>query len=165
MKFNLLVISLLVTVTSFCSQSLKDRALLKLTKQGYILKENNTKTRIPSYDIHQELRKMTPQQLKLYQAKHSIIMKRMSDGSCQFEPGHGLKGGGLLGAKIGFWVGKVTVHVGARIGFLIAAACTGPAAPAVYAGLEASCLIPLEAASNVVGLACGIAGGVMTGPV
>lgn len=174
MKLNIIFTALLVTASSFCSQSSlvekaalspRTSAILKLTKQGYIVTHDKVKTAIPSYDVHKELRKMTKSQLKAYQAKHHVVLRRMMDGSIQVEPGHGLKGGGLVGAKIGFWVGKIGVHVGARIGFLIAAACTGPAAPATYAGLEATFLVPLEAASNAAGIACGILGGVATGPV
>ncbi len=76
-----------------------------------------------------------------------------------------LKGGGLLGAKIGFWVGKFTVYIVAHTGMLIISACTGPLAPATYASLVATTAVPLEAASHVGAIAGGIVGGVTTGPV
>jgi len=112
------------------------------------------------------LRKMTFEQRNAYIINGgSFFLNQANTGEYTLKSVANLKGGGLLGAKIGFWVGKGVVYFVAHTGFLIAAACTGPLAPATYATLVATTAIPLEAASNVGAIAGGIAGGVATGPV
>ena len=69
------------------------------------------------------------------------------------------------GAWAGFWGGKIFVHIihqGVIIGI---AACSGPAAPAVYAGLLAATGPAAEVSSNVAGWATGMTAMVATGPV
>lgn len=72
---------------------------------------------------------------------------------------------GLKGASSGFWLGKFAVNFVGHGTMAIIAACTGPAAPVTMAALEATFLAPLEAASNLGGLAVGMTLAVATGPV
>lgn len=159
LKLTLSLTLMLSAVVTQCSQKLEFDGL------DYTLVRKNKVTKIASHDVDPLLRQMTKVQLRDFQTRYKVSSKKLSDGSRVVRPNLKLNGGGLLGAKIGFWVGRIGVHVGARIGFVIIAACSGPAFPAVYAGLEAACAVPVEAASNVAGLTCGIIGGVATGPV
>jgi hypothetical protein len=72
---------------------------------------------------------------------------------------------GVTGALAGFWMGKFLTHLIAHTVILVIASLTGPAAPAVLTALEATLVVPLETASNIIGLSTGIVGSVATGPV
>ena len=76
-----------------------------------------------------------------------------------------LNGGGPGGATAGFYIGKFLTHFVAHSAILVAGALTGPAAPATILSLEATFGPAIEAASNGVGLGCGLLGAVATGPV
>ena len=89
----------------------------------------------------------------------------MNNGEFNLKSHGRLRGGGAGGATVGFYAGKFLVHFVGHGAMLVAAACTGPAAPATLAALEATFAVPLEAASNIGGLAGGVVGGVATGPV
>jgi hypothetical protein len=98
-----------------------------------------------------------------------IQIRKMSDGEYVLHAQMRGVGGGFWGAVAGFWTGKVAVHIGSQLLILGTSAVVGlicpPIAPAVYAGLTSATAIPVEIASNHVGLATGIAGAVITGPV
>lgn len=81
-----------------------------------------------------------------------------------------LKGGGVWGSVIGAWIGKAAVsivcHGGIGLVGLAATAVGGPAAGfAVVTGLESTLGASIETASMAGAIGCGIAGGVLTGPV
>lgn len=133
---------------------------------GFAVLKDGKLNHIESDCLDSTLRKMTFKQRNQYIIKGgSLSLNQANTGEYTLKSVPNIKGGGILGAKIGCWVGKFTVYFVAHTGMLIAAACTGPAAPATYAAMVATSAIPLEAASNVGAIAGGILGGVATGPV
>jgi len=112
------------------------------------------------------LRNLTFKQRNAYLLKGgSIELNQANTGEYTLKSVANIQGGGLLGAKIGFWVGKGVVYLGAYTGIAIAAACTGPLAPVTFSALTAAYAVPIEAASHVGAISGGIIGGVATGPV
>jgi hypothetical protein len=76
-----------------------------------------------------------------------------------------LQGGGFFGGWLGAVVCKFVVSGVLHGAILVVSAATGPAAPAVFAALEATAGASIEAASTAAALAGGITGAVITGPV
>lgn len=100
---------------------------------------------------------------------HYIRVKQMSDGNYSLQLCGRLLGGGIAGAQIGFWGGKFLTHFAIQSGVALATGvvfiiCPPAAAPFCMA-VKKTIAFPAEALSNQVGLACGIAGAVTTGPV
>jgi hypothetical protein len=167
----------LLSIQSHASQafSIKESAVfapqrlgqikLRYDEQGYSVIQNGKSHKIESYDVDPLLRKMNREQLKKFQQKGLISVNQADNGEFSLKAGAKLRGGGPGGATIGAYVGKFLVHFVAHGTILIVGACTGPAAPATIASLEATFLPTIEAASNVGAIAGGIIGGVATGPV
>jgi len=77
----------------------------------------------------------------------------------------GLRGGGIGGANVGFWLGKgLTYAVGYGLVNTVAA-FSGSAAPGVVPAANLMAAPVIEAWSNSVGIGFGILGGLFTGPV
>lgn len=82
-----------------------------------------------------------------------------------------LKGGGVLGAQWGFWIGKTAVYAASAVvitgvGVVAQVVCPIPGSGAVASNYVAIAMAPaIETASNAVGIATGIYGAVTTGPV
>jgi len=94
----------------------------------------------------------------------------MSDNNYKLIALGRLHGGGLFGAAAGFWIGKGAVLAAGHGAIAAATVVTAfVATPVVAAGaavwMEAWLAGPIEVASNVVGLGCGIGGAAITGPV
>ena len=98
-----------------------------------------------------------------------IIVTQMSDGSYALKANIRVLGGGFFGAKAGFWIGKVMTHFVVQVGIHVAAGVVTivcpPAGPAAYMAMQGAAFVPTEIASNSIGLATGIYGAVITGPV
>ena len=94
-----------------------------------------------------------------------LVAKRLSNGEYKLNAHVNGDGGGLFGADVGFFAGKLAVHFIAHSAILIAGACTGPAAPATIASLELTFMPFIESTSNVVGIGSAIVVGTATGPV
>lgn len=98
-----------------------------------------------------------------------LVVTQLSDGQFSIQLHQRLLGGGFFGAHAGFWIGKVLTHVVAQVGIFTASAVVGivcpPAAGPIFYALEAAIVPAAETTSNAIGLATGIAGAVMTGPV
>lgn len=67
-------------------------------------------------------------------------------------------GGGAGSAFALFWGTKIAVHLVANGLFIIIAAPTGPFAPAVFNGLRAATIVPVEALSTTLATASAVAG-------
>lgn len=146
-------------------EKLGSLALLNMPNGFAVMKDKHI-TPIEPDCVDSTLRKMNYKQRTAYMLKGGgLELNQANTGEYTIKSVANIKGGGLLGAKIGFWAGKFTVYFAAHAGMLIMAACTGPAAPATYAALVATTAVPLEAASNVGAIAGGVVGGVATGPV
>lgn len=121
--------------------------------------------KVESYDVDPVLRKVNKANLGAFLKAGKIGVVKMSDGSFALHSHIQGLGGGVFGANFGFFAGKFAVHFVGQGLIQVAALCTGPAYGVTLASLEA-CLLPeIEAFSNVVGCATGIATAVATGPV
>ena len=123
-------------------------------------------TTVKTWQMDKELRGVSQDKLaKLLAAGAYLQVNQSGNNDYTLKLQQRLVGGGLFGANAGFFIGKFAVHFVAHGAITAVSLLTGPLAPATAAGLEA-CLLPfIEGASNVVGLGCGIVGGVATGPV
>lgn len=76
---------------------------------------------------------------------------------------------GIWGATIGFFTAKFLAHAAAQTMIVLISSAVGlvcpPAGSVVFSSLEYTFLPFIESASNVAGLAGGIAGGTLTGPM
>lgn len=98
-----------------------------------------------------------------------ISVNQMSDGEYCLRANIRVSGGGGVGAVTGFWLGKAATHgalqvVAWGVGGLVGIFCP-PAGLIVTGTIIGTLAVPVEAASNIVGLAAGIALGAATGPV
>ena len=129
------------------------------------------------FDGHQEqivkphfvdplLKRMSPKQLKTFVEQGNRIRAiRLSNGEHRLQAMVAGKGSGPIGAAIGAFLGKGTVEVVCHGSLWAVSWVAGPAQPALFAGLEATCAGPIEAISNVAAIGTGIALGAATGPV
>lgn len=98
-----------------------------------------------------------------------LEITQMSDDSYRIYARARLFGGGAWGATVGFWVGKVLIYGAAYIATKVICGGVGLLCPEaegftkyVVGLLSAS---SIEAGSNAIGLATGIAASVITGPI
>jgi hypothetical protein len=121
--------------------------------------------KVESYDVDPTLRKIDKSNLAAYLKQGKIGVVKLSDGSFALRSQMQGLGGGILGGNFGFWLGKASVHFVGHGLIQVAALCSGPAYLVTLASLEATFLPEIEAASNIVGCAAGIAVATATGPV
>lgn len=121
---------------------------------------------VPPYRTDKELRGISKEVLiKMLSAGSYIAIKENGDNNFNISLQGRLLGAGPGGATFGFYAGKFVTHFVGHSIILVVSVCTGPAAPATMAALEATFMPVIEATSNVVGLAAGVAGAVVTGPI
>lgn len=132
---------------------------------GFKVKEGSKCHAIESYDLDPELRQLNCTTMAKYLSVGKIKLSRGNDGSFMCRSHIDGKGGGVLGFWGGFFTGKFVTHFVCHGAILLAGACTGPAAPATIAALEATFFLPIGVAANTVGATTGMALAVATGPV
>lgn len=135
------------------------------TEDGFSVLKNNVEHEVKSHDVDPVLKKLTNKQLASVLAGTRIRVTQFDNEDYKLALSAGLKGGGFGGATFGFYAGKFTILFLGHGTMQVAALLTGPAYLPTLAALEGCFAIPLHAASNVVGLGCGITGAVLTGPV
>ena len=146
-------------------RDLGDIKILHADKTFMILHEGKLHI-VHNYNIDKNLRGISTEGLANFLSQDGYVqVQRKSDGQFVLDAQFRLNGGGAGGAAFGCYFGKFVVHFVAHSVILIAGACTGLAAPATITSLELTFLPLIEATSNVVGLGCGIAAGVATGPI
>ncbi len=147
------------------TDGIEEETNLFYDQEGFFVRTNEDAVRVHEYDTDKCLRGRSTKDI----AKRALLGKfkvsKLDNGEYVVRSHGALKGSGVLGATGGFYFGKFIVHLIGHSAILVAGVCTGPAAPATIAALEATFLPVIEAASNVVGLGCGVAAGVATGPV
>jgi hypothetical protein len=127
---------------------------------------NNKEHVLQNCDVDPLLRTIDNEKLAaFYGSGCYVLVGQYTDGGFNLKAKVRGLGGGIWGAMGGAYFGKFAVHFVCHGAILIAGACTGPAAPATIAALEATFLPTIEAASTIVALSGGIAGAVITGPV
>jgi hypothetical protein len=151
-------------------RDLGDIKVLHADKTFMILHEGKLHI-VHNYNINKNLRGISTEGLANFLSQNGYVqVQRKSDGQFVLDAQFRLNGGGAGGATVGFLGGKVLVHLVAHSVILgIATAASPFVTPGggyvIAATLEGFLAVPIEATSNVVGLGCGIAAGVATGPV
>ena len=102
---------------------------------------------------------------KLLAAGHYVSVSRCGEEGYRLVLKTRIKGGGLIGASLGAHIGVIGTNIIGHGILMGIAALSGPAAPAVYAGLAASYGPAILGASKAVGIGLGVATAVATGPV
>lgn len=111
------------------------------------------------------LKNISYDRLKNFLGFGKIFVNQMDNGEFSIKAKVPVKGGGIFGANAGFFFGKTLVYgvgYGAIWGVSLFA---GPGAPVAASVMTAYLAAPIEGLSNVVGLGCGVAGAVASGPV
>ena len=137
---------------------------------GFIVRDQGMDVAVKSYMVDKELRGISSKDLSkiLVNGGYIAVDNRSgSDYSLQLQGR--INGGGPIGATVGAVAGKAAVHIAAQavygtISGVVGIFCPLAAGPVWY-GLNATFATPVELASNAAAVACGIAGGVVTGPV
>lgn len=125
---------------------------------------------VHNYNVDKEIRGVDAAKLKALLNQGYIAVNQSTNGDYKLQYNGRLQGGGIWGATIGFWAGKIATHAVVQAGILavsgVATLVGGPVTGGwVLSTLESSLWVPTEIASNKVAIATGIAGGVVTGPV
>lgn len=103
--------------------------------------------------------------LSILLSKAYIKTIKLSDGNFKLQSCIRGPGGGPTGAIVGAYTGKLLVSVAGHGALALIASLSGPAAPGVMIGLEATFGLTIEAASVHTAFLLGFAGMVATGPV
>lgn len=155
-----------VSVRAMEESSLQKLAILH-NENGYSIVTPDKIVPVHSYDVDKEIRNISSENLaKLLAADTYLKVDKMSDVEEYTIKLMGrVRGGGVAGAAIGFWVGRVGTYAVFGTGILIASALTGPAAPATFYALAGSLAPVVASTAEVVALGGGMVGAVATGPV
>lgn len=160
-------------LTSFIDKKV---TLIHMNK-NFFVREGDQVTPVLSYCIDKELRSKTIDQVSNVLNSSTITVTQRANGEYVLSCRPQLMGGGIGGAKAGFFIGSWAVRlVGHGTIFIISsvaaagAAVAGPqtAAGVFYAtltSLEGAAGPHIEGAAKIAGLGCGIIGAVQTGPV
>jgi hypothetical protein len=135
-------------------------------EHGFRVFDGQQEHMVKPYFVDSLLKRMNPEQVQRFIERGNRIRAiRLSGGEYRLQAMVPVKGGGLIGATIGCVLGKVIV-AGLGHGVIwTVASLTGPVAPFVGGALESVLAAPIEAASNVAAVSCGLALAVATGPV
>lgn len=138
-------------------------------EQGFHVLCNNEIQDIEHGFVDSLIRNMDNQQLAYFQEIGQIEICPSTEGLFSLKAYVLLKGGGLFGANAGFWFGKIVTYLIAHGTIAAVSGTVGIFCPSagwtVASALEKALFIPIEKASNAVGIGLGIAGGTLTGPV
>lgn len=158
----------LIVLTSksvITSSDLDGIKILHLNNQFLALQQDKLSI-ISDNHIDSSLRQISSVNLKKFLAEHDGYVKIQKDdeGDFHLEAFLRLRGGGILGANVGWYVGKFAVY-GVSYGALgLVAACTGPGFKVVFPALIKTFAAPIEYASNVAACGTAIASAAATGP-
>lgn len=134
-------------------------------KNGFFVQDGAEVVRIQTCDTDEQFKGRSLNEIALYGMTSTFKLSQFDNGEYSVKAADGLRGGGLLGATIGAYVGKYGTYAVGHGGILIASAMTGWGCVATFISLEAQFVAPIEIASNAAAVAGGIALGAATGPV
>lgn len=172
--------SLFLSIVSFCfmqAQQIDKKALcvpqrlgnisLCHDNNGFTVITNSQSIPIQPCFLDKELRGISKRKLSQIIAAggYLSINKINEENQYSLKLNGRLLGGGVVGANVGFWIGRLGTSFLGHGAILVAGALTGPAAPATILALEGSFGFYIESTANAAGLAGGILGAVITGPV
>lgn len=126
--------------------------------------------KVQSHNLSPNLRKISDRALALLLEGGYLAVDKSNEGDFVVNFNARQLGGGIGGGTVGFYAGKLCVHVAFHglvlaISAGVSAVATPGAGLAVAAAMEKTFIVPVEYASNIVGLAAGITGAAATGPV
>lgn len=133
--------------------------------EGFIVRRGDDYIRVNSYDIDDLFLSMTLKQIAEYSANNQFKVIQLLNGEYKVEAYGELKGGGIGGATAGVYAGKLIVSFLGHGTLLVISGFAGPAQPAALFALESTFGAAIEVASTSAAIGCGIAAGVVTGPV
>lgn len=132
----------------------------------FFVEDNNSSIKIQRAFMDKELRGIDTEKLsKLAAAGAYLKLNKMEDSDdYTLRLGGRLNGGGPIFAAWAVHIGVVGTNVLGHGALMLVSSFSGPAAPAVYAGLAAAYSAPILAASKAVGLGLGVAAAVAPTP-
>lgn len=133
--------------------------------EGFIVKKENTFKRVHSYNTDKEFRKMDLKDIIKYTFMNKFEVLELSDGDYKVNMLCELKGGGTLGATIGFFTGRFLVYFIGYGAIAIISSFTGYAAPTTALALGGTFGHIIASTGSAVAIGAGILGGALTGPV
>ncbi len=134
-------------------------------KDGFFVRTSDDDVRVQRYDTDKLFRGRKVKDIARYSTMGKFKLSKLDNGEYVVCSHGEIKGGGLLGATVGAYVGKYGTYVVGHGGIIVASAMTGWGCVATFIALEGQLAIPIETASNVAALAGGILLGAATGPV
>lgn len=184
MKKTIIVVTLLGSITSIQSMEKEYPLFMPIEKEAYYTKDENitlyhgnNKFLIKDEDykpvqsafVDKQIRNLNTAKLLKYLQHTYLVINKTENGDYAIHSKGRLPGGGLIGAQIGFWLGKGLVYAAAGSAVTAVRVVTaGSSTATIVAGgmtNAATGLIMIEATSNNVGLALGIWLGALTGPL
>lgn len=157
---------IILTSKSLLKDNADDLKVLHLTNQ-FLVSEGDRLTLVKDHNIDTSIRNISSINLKRFLAEYDgyVRIQKDDEGDFHLESFCRLKGGGILGANVGWYVGKFAVY-GVSYGALgLVAACTGPGFKVVFPALIKTFAAPIEYASNVAACGTAIASAAATGAV
>ena len=159
MKRILSIVLLLVATSSISG------AVVSHTGKYFAVTESDRSFRVGLESLDSTLKNVNKANMAMFMKRGRISSHKTSDGSYVLRGHVNGVGSGAFGAMVGCYVGKFAVYLVAHTAILAVSVCTGPFAPATFAALEGTFIVPIEAASNVAAVGGSIIGAVATGPV
>lgn len=158
-------LTLLIPSSQVKTQNIKYKIDLLCDNEGFIVKKGKTVKRVRSYNTDKLFRKIDLIKIAKYALLNEFKVLDLGNGEYAVRPHFGLKGGGVLGANIGFFTAKFIVYFIGHGAIMIVATCTGGAVLPTAAALEGTFLPVIEKISNVAAIGTSIAIAAFTGPV
>jgi hypothetical protein len=147
------------------SNNVKTKFKLFYNKDGFFVSDEYGIHQIKPYEIDKIFHGKRVNQIIRYLLNGKFYLSRYQEGEYKISSHGSLNGGGIGGATAGFYIGKALTHVVGHGAIQLVAICTGPGYFVTVTALEGILAVPIETASNVVGLGTGILGGTASGPV
>lgn len=157
---------LIILMSCFSAINAGDLVIQKLPSH-YNISSKQFNADIPNYMVSKELRSMDPATLAaiLNSGNAYLDINKCSDGQYSMDIKGRVRGGGLWGCTVGFWVGRGAVYFAGYGTIHVVSLATGPLYPVTVMALSAQFAPAIEGAAMVGGAVGGLAGGVATGPV
>ncbi len=164
-----MLLSTILCVLALPLVAASDSTKLVRAVLGYKIAVNGQEHKVKSYDIDSRLRSLDHKQLGRLARVGVLKAYKMDNGDYRVEIGGGLKGGGAFGAWLGSALGYGGVHaITGGLCFIVSSPAYllgGPAGAAVHAGVSAVAHSLVQPVAIAAGVAAGVSGAVLTGPV
>jgi hypothetical protein len=117
---------------------------------------------VQNHNVDKEIRAVDAVKLKAMLKNGYIAVNQSTNGDYKLQYNGRLKGGLIIGAKIGAWIGKVGVYALGYGTISLISFATGPLAKGTFVTLTKFCAGPIESASNAAAVGLGIYMGATT---